>query len=78
MDIKDQDRFEAYHSLLKKGGGVPMGPSAPLSNVFANGTDCPHTGCKYNHSREAMVARVKQLWLDDARVNGAEDHLKKA
>ena len=33
MDIKDQDRFEAYHSLLKKGGGVPMGPSAPLSSA---------------------------------------------
>jgi hypothetical protein len=25
-----------------------------------------------------MVARAKQLWLDDPRVNGAEEHLKKA
>jgi hypothetical protein len=32
MDIKDQDRFGLRGSLFPKGGGVPKGPSAPLSN----------------------------------------------
>ena len=33
MDIKDQDRFGLRGSLFPKGGGVPMGPSAPLSSA---------------------------------------------
>ena len=33
MDIKDQDRFGLRGSLFPKGGGVPMGTSAPLSSA---------------------------------------------
>ena len=50
----------------------------PCHHVFANGTACPHVGCKYNHSREAMVARAKQLWLEDTKGDETTQHLKAA
>ena len=50
----------------------------PCHHTFANGSVCPHVGCKYNHSREAMVARAKQLWLDDAKGDETTQHLKSA
>ena len=30
-------------------------------HTFANGTPCPHEGCRYDHSREAMIAKAKSL-----------------
>ena len=30
-------------------------------HTFAHGTPCPHEGCRYDHSREAMIAKAKSL-----------------
>ena len=39
---------------------------------------CPHPDCRFNHSHDAMVAKVRHLWLDQPKDNMAAGHLKKA